>query len=379
MKKNLIAIGILLILGILGFWVYMLLFGGTQDETGTLPRFGADTPNLDRSNTSSIVDTSPVDFNDTPQRLRQLTTRPVIGAVFNEGGIRYTEQGTGHIYDITFSSGNESLVSGTTITPATDALFDQSGEQVLITSLGTNKESVVTLGSIDGTGILQGINLPIGAREAAFNSEGTQVFFLQDSPGGSDGFTYTIESDERQRQFSIPLRDIEVLWGDEVYIYTTPTITQRGHIYSINGNSLTYVVNGDLGLTASLQNEKLLVTSGKGEDRISSAYIEGNEHELPIQIFEEKCTSSFGATTTVFCAASLENNIPDDWYKGIVSFQDLLWELDTENSTAILYSDLLEESGREIDVLKIGTNEEGTLIWFINKNDSTLWMFDTTL
>ncbi len=64
---------------------------------------------------------------------------------------------------------------------------------------------------------------------------------------------------------------------------------------------------------------------------------------------------------------------------GTISFSDALWEVDTKNVISTPLVNLLIESGREIDVSQIGTDPEGKYIWFINKNDDTLWMYDTTI
>jgi hypothetical protein len=39
-------------------------------------------------------------------------------------------------------------------------------------------------------------------------------------------------------------------------------------------------------------------------------------------------------------------------------------------------SDLFAESGRQIDVLKIGIDPLDTYLYFINKNDNTLWIYE---
>ncbi len=42
-------------------------------------------------------------------------------------------------------------------------------------------------------------------------------------------------------------------------------------------------------------------------------------------------------------------------------------------------SDLEGESGREIDVSELHIDTDGQYVYFVNKNDGTLWLFDTTL
>jgi len=387
MKKTFIIIGIILILLIIGIWVYLLMFDAPKSTADVFTNFGLggkDTPTFTPADTPSTVDTAPVTNSGAVQALRQLTTRPVAGAMFIDTRIRYIERGTGHSYDIDLATGKESLISGTTIPQTITALFSATGNHVIITSQKEEVE-VTLVGEITNSGSgeesIDGVELPGGAREVSFATSSENVYYALKTESGSVGYFYDVLTKKSTEKFSLPLRDIEVLWGNPLYVYTTPSAKQIGYVYRVNGNTLEYVTNGANGLMAIPYNSGLLVTK-KEDGVIISQNIGSPSYQTPGVLFPEKCVSLQNQTKKLYCATPQTDSTgsyPDDWYKGVQSFSDILWKIDVASTTATVLSDFLTESGREIDVSSIGVSQDGKYIYFINKNDDALWMFDTTI
>lgn len=390
MKKTLlISGGILLILIAIGVWAYLFIMGTPKEGEGIFSNFGFgnnDVPVITDGN-PSIVDTSSVTQSGNTQRLRQLTARPVAGATFIQGGIRYAEKGTGHIYDIMFSTGNESAFSSVTTPRIVEAVFSPDGNRVALTSENNDGLDVYvsTITRDDqGTVKLDGAALPTNIREVSFSDTGESVYYLEETSAGATGRSYNFARKVTETLFSIPLRDTQVLWRDPVYVYTTPTAEQAGYLYKLTGSTMSFTVLGEKGLMAIPYEEGLVLSTSVEEGLLSTAYEKGYAYTMPIGMFPDKCVDDPKATSTLYCAAPLEFEslsaaYPDDWYKGIVSFVDALWKIDVTKSEAVLVSDLLAESGRAIDVMEMGASEHGDYLYFINKNDDTLWMYDLTL
>lgn len=384
MKKSvLITIGVIILTLILGVWAYLFTYGVPKNADEVFARFGTATD----AGTSVIVDSTRIDTQDTtttgaPQALKQLTTRPVAGAGFvgTGNGIRYVEQGTGHIYEINLVTGEEKLVSGTTIPGTREAVFSSDGSYVAITMQEGNTEKTL-VGTLDTGTQFKGVSLPVGATEIAFGNATGTVHYMVKETSGTVGYSYKIASDTSSRVFSLPLRDIHVLWGDSLYVYTTPTAQQEGYLYKVVQNDLVYVTSGARGLTALTSKDTALVTSSNGTE-VTTSRIEHGFKDIPqpFPLIPEKCVVTSRAT---YCAIPKENldaqSFPDAWYKGTVSYTDSLWEIYVTDGGATMVVDFLAESGRAIDVSTIGANMSGALIYFINKNDNTLWEFDTTL
>jgi hypothetical protein len=382
MKKTLIIISIVVAILIIGIWVYLFVFGTPKSTNDVFSNFG-----IGDTNPSSFVPpVEPVEeVASTPRALRQLTTRPVAGATLTTSGIRYVERGTGHIYTVSQGGGNESLVSGTTIPRVVEALFSADGTHVAITTEGENSDTVeVVVGTIESRdgGTFTGKTLPEGAHEVAWDSSANTLQYLLPTQSGSAGYSYAIATGTSKLLFEVPLRDIKVLWGDTRYVYTSPSAHQSGSVYRLNGNALTYAADSGVGLMALRFADGFVVSRLEDRQLITTGYIDEYAKKQSVSLLPEKCVVHPMKTYTLICASPFETiagDMPDDWYKGITSFADWLYEIDVTDGSAVVMSDFLSESGREIDVSQIGTDPEGKYIWFINKNDDTLWMYDTTM
>ena len=254
MKKTiLITLGIALIGIVAGVWVYLIMFGPPSTVNDVLTKFsfgGNSSPTIVATGTST-VDTSSLTNTGVLQPLRQLTTRPVAGAAFIDGGIRYVEKGTGYIYDIDLSSGQESLAGGTTIPQAVGAVFSPSGNRLAITAEKKDSHEI-TVGTITrndaGEGVLDGIRLPENTHDVAFDNSGEKLWYLKETNAGTEGHEFDIPKQSDRTLFSIPLKDVRALWGKDTYIYTTPSVAQTGYIYKVDNGSLQYLREGGLGL-----------------------------------------------------------------------------------------------------------------------------------
>ncbi len=385
MKKIiLISSGIVIILLVIGVWVYLFMNGrpDNADEVFTqLGISGGKETNTTFESVASDGDGEEVyEIDNTPMRLKQLTTKPVAGAGFVENGVRYVEQGTGHIYEINFEDSTETLISGTTITQTIEAWFSNNGEYVALTSL-TDHGSETIVGKVMN-GELTGNTLPPHAKNISLH-EDNKVFYTTETTVGSAGYMFDIETEQSSVVFESPLQDIVVLWGSPIYVYTTPSAKSEGFVYRVeNGGSHNYVTEGKNGLVA-LRNASHLIVSASDNSGMGTFILnEGEKTYLTTPVIPEKCVSDSVLQPNIICAVpnviDLES-FPDDWYKGVVSYTDSIVSIDIETGNTTSLIDLLNESGREVDVYKIGKNSGSTKIYMVNKNDNTLWLYDRTV
>ena len=388
MKKTLLIILALLIsLSIVSVFVYLMVFGKPKDSSEVFAKFGLgnnSTISSNPSNTASTPQNTNTTVNVAPAKLQQLTTRPVAGAYVSDEHVRYVEQGTGHVYEINLTTGKETLISGTTIPQTVNALFSHDGTYTAITAFTpTGTKTIVGDIIVDDKngGKINGVSLPENAREVQFTTQGNGVYYLMKDNTGSVGYIYNIEKKTSGILFNIPLRDVHVLWGNPLYVYTTPTNNQTGYIYKIDSKStLRYVASGMRGLLVFRYSDGLALTSVlKDKSTIYTIDTEGTVSTQALPYIPEKCVSEPTKNTLVFCGVpknSIAATFPDNWYMGVVSSVDTLWSMDPYTGEAKPILDLLAESGQEIDVSRIGISESGSLIYLINKNDNALWLYD---
>lgn len=380
MKKILlITLGIFLVFVIIVTWVYLFKYGKPKDAKEVFANFGFTSEEQEftpGTGTGTLPENEPVEEPEEAYKaLRQLTTKPVGGAVFLGAMIRYAEQGTGHIYDLNLATGNETLFDGKTVPGTVDAQFSSDGSRVVLHYYdGTVIKSVVRgLGEKADAGSL----LPSGTENTAFGSSSILTYTVSEGTV-TRGYSLKVGQGKGTQEFEIPLRDTRVVWSNPRMLYTTPSSEQSGYLYTIEGSSLLYTTKPGLGLSGLNINDTTIVT--KRIDKKLYSYViivDGVERELPILVMREKCTTN---TPRLICGSprtiSDVRSFPDSWYKGLITYSDNLWLVDENKYTARVLSNLEDESGRPIDIYKIDGDSEGNRVWFVNKNDNTLWMFD---
>jgi hypothetical protein len=384
MKKFLIIFGIFLLIALASVWTYIFLYGVPKNIDEVFARFSSAPEDEYVGNEhESIVDLGDIDENETTPKVRlyQLTTRPVAGATFVDGGIRYVERGTGHMYEIGLQGGSERIISATTHPRTIRASFSPNGDYVaLVSDNGSFLETTLgTLTNSQDEGTLDIVGLPENAREAAFSADGTTLYFFVPHENGGTGYAYSIAKQEAAELFTIPLTDVHILWGDPTYVFTTPSAYAMGYIYAIGGKGeLVHVTKGGKGLSAFRTPSTTLVSTYTKPTMSTYDVVYGDISA--INLFTEKCTAAKHGTRQVYCASPiyLETGrpYPDDWYKGVAQFTDEIFLIDRASTTVALVSSLEKESGRPIDILMIGSNADGTLLYFVNKYDGSLWMLD---
>lgn len=387
MKKILIIVGILLliIVGVIG--AYVVKNGVPENVDEVFGKFGnsGDAPVFtpEEEETESFEDWEGESANSgRAKRLRQLTTRPVAGAVFTNSTIRFVERGTGHIYEMdTRSGGVERIISGTTLPRTIRAVFSSSGEQVVLVS-EEDGELVSILGTLGNSNAgLEVTRLPEGAVEAGFARMSTTTlnFFVPNTRGGT-AYAYSLIKGEATELFTIPLHDVRILWGTPTYLYTTPSYKINGYVYKIDTAGLEFVTNGNKGLMA-IHHASGTVVSTVVDGKMRSRDTRTGDIPL-LTMFTEKCAVVRITSKLLVCGSPIDTknaNLPDDWFKGIVGFSDRLLLVDSASSTVKVLSSLEEEAGRPIDILRIGTDSTGTRIYMINKYDGALWLLDLNI
>lgn len=390
MKKTLlITFGVLIILIILAVWVYLLMYGKPKGSAEIFAQFGFGD---DKGAAPVIIPTPPTEENAPPteeprKRLRQLTTKPVAGAGFvGSSTIRYVEQGTGHVYEIDLTSLQETLISGTTLPQTTSAVFSQDGAYVAITTFsqdGTETIVGTVVSDVHRGGELDGVALPKDAREIAFDATLPTLYYMLKNASGANGYAYNIQTEKSTEIFAIPLRDIRVLWGNPLYVYTTPTIHQVGHVYKIGAkNALEYVTHGERGLVILKHATGVIGTYFEGATHSNWYAPAGLTVTQSVPLIPEKCVADPLDPKTYFCSVPQDmgdGTFPDEWYMGTASYSDILWRVQTDASDALVLLDLEKESGQIIDVYKIGIDYLGIRLYLVNKNDNTLWLYDRSV
>jgi hypothetical protein len=369
-------------------WLYLLLFGAPesgdevfanlqfQEQTAPRPDQPAETV---ANNQEATVDTDSGNVN-------QLTTRPVAGFVFlddsNDIAVRYVEKGTGHIYDVNLATGQETRRYSTTVGQTVAAIFAPTGNHVALATseAGEWRWQQASLGT---STTLRFVALPAGAENVAISEQG-DVRYTR-TTDSTTGYLREAATGQTGALFTVPLRDLTVLWGDsDTYVYNRPAPYLRGGLYQVDTDRLQAVTNFNFGLTAFLTGNLVLTswfdTTTNHYRSFALNTTTANETSFATTIIPEKCTGNQPGTSTpqLWCAAPWENDgriYVRNWYQGVSEGDDALWEVDPISGTSRLAIYFTDTLGYGLDVTNLATNADGTTLGFINRHNDTLWVY----
>jgi len=382
---------------------------GTQpDKPSFFPIFGNSKPNPDTTNPQGDTPkdgvSNPISQNNnTTDSLFNITTKPVAGMLSETkevvGGedikkdsiwINYVLRENGFIYKKEISNLSfEKKVSTTTIPRVEEALFLNNGKSVVLRYLDSDLQTIKTfLGTVpqekeggDGPSVLKGSFLPEGIKEFSKSMLGKYYFYLLDLNESVSGTLVNSKTNTKSAFFNSPFREWSTAVsenGSYVFVTTKPSSVFSGYSYrlAVPNNNPVRILGGVLGLTINPN------SSG------NSALYSDNTLALKNYSISDKKTTSFGFKTlaekcawvsdniTAYCFApttTLDANYPDEWYQGVVHFTDSLWKINTSTGSASFIENISDKNKGTFDGIKPTLSGDDSILFFINKNDGSLW------
>lgn len=351
------------------------------------------------TNTNSASSTSyTTQSNNTSSipRLRKISREPVAGSiVWNTGStsvVRFVEKGTGNVYEAKSDSLMVERLTNTTLPKIIKAFWLPNASGFLAQSIETNSEIIDTsfvnlkrTGSSTPAYNTAISKLPTGIQEIAISPDGKKIFYYTYSGTGSDWFISNPDGTNATNIYSSPLKEWLISWiaPDKIFLQTKPSGETLSFAYFFNPNtkSLTSFGSG-LGLKVNVQNSKnLFIASlgGGGEKAYLLDSKTGSPEPLDINTFSDKCAWAPNSTSIIYCAIPKGWSVgtyPDDWYKGVVSTEDYLEQINTQNNIYFINTDFSKESGQKIDVTNLQISPNGKSAIFTNKIDGFLWLLN---
>lgn len=388
-KKLLIIISVVIVLILILVWAYLLFFGTPKSMDSIFTEFGKqgneDTSIVIPSENETREESA---INSERPKLRQLTTKPVAGfrEVISESTAQpilyYVEAGTGHVYSINIDSGEEVRISGTTIPQAYEAAISAKGDFVAITEVSNAKDKLLILGSLSATTSSFTEKFNEIVQDFSFGDSDELLYSVEEAQGIA-AYSYNLNTSVKKNIFTLPYHEATIQWGTKAkgthYAFPKTSFALEGFLYEINNGKINRLPIDGFGFSALANKEIVLFTAVTKEKPTSFIYNRstGMKKALNTVVMPEKC--SISETGVIFYCAhepiDVPYQFPDDWYKGVLSFKDSLWEMNEAEFTSTKLVDTLTESGREIDGINLSTGTNTKALYFINKNDSTLWMY----
>ncbi len=374
-----IAAGIIFLILALS-WLY-LIFYGKPDTAGELFAnlgFGntTDSGEFITPDNTDTLDAPLVDVNSSA--VQQLTTRPAVGYGTTENTLRFMEEGTGHIYEIDLATQAETRLTNTTIPRVTSAIFNDDASRLVFTIHGEGV-TTNTLGNLplEGDTTLTTTNLPLNSANVSFLDTDTLTYSTT-----ADATTLTrfdIENGTTATIATVPFWSIRTFAVDGEVLFINRFAAELTGAF-FDANPFTALTETYFGLTGFPTEEYLVYSYHKDGQFINESYDRQTNVTtfLSLTALSEKCTSF--DDNTLYCATPAPGAVTPDllkrWYQGADQFIDNLWSLDLSTGTGTLLVLLQDTTGRQIDLIKPHFSPGKDRLFFINKNDNTLWRYE---
>jgi len=143
------------------------------------------------------------------------------------------------------------------------------------------------------------------------------------------------------------------------------------------------VLGPTMGLTTKVSHDaKYVLASTGGPDSVSTKIYTvstGKSIDAIIRTIADKCVWGNFNKSMFYCAVPNQATsaaYPDDWYKGTISFADKIWQVNASTGEVHLVTSIVDLSDRVIDAFNLGLDTKDEYLYFMNKNDLSLWSFD---
>ncbi len=338
-------------------------------------------------------------------KIRQVSKDPVAGATvfdrtieiitdgvkekFNKTFIRFVDRGTGHISETSTDSLNLRRLSNTTMPKIYEAVWG-SRDTVLLRYLSDNDEirtysaQVKEASTTDPTQLppLNGLFLPDRISAISFSPKSDKIFYMNGFTNAT-GIVSKPNGTSKTEIYSSPFTEWTLEWPTEsvVTLTTKAAAAMNGYMYFVNSKtgSVSKILSNIRGLTTKVNPTGTHILYGQGgRQPLMSAYDVQKQTAVLVKksTLPEKCVWSVINPKQAYCAMPAvftAGDYPEDWYKGLVTFDDSIWKVDATTGEATKIFDPVATGDEKFDAIELHLNgKEDTLI-FTNKKDYTLW------
>ncbi len=414
-KRNFILLIIIVIIALIAFWGFLYFrqsAPSSEEDTGGTNFISQFNPFGNSKPTASST-TPPVDISEeeptVPEvnlKLKKISSMPIAGfTVYQKErlketaketefvpALRYVARATGNVYQ-TFADKIEERKFSTTVIPMVyEAFLGNKGESVIMRYLKVDAKTITTfvgalpkefLGtSPSASNEIKGIFLPEDTKDLSLSGDTFSLFYLFGSGDNIIGTTFNLKTNKKTQVFDSPFTEwLSSFPNNKIITLTTkPAFRTPGYMYALDPNSKTYNFHQVLGkinglTTLTSPDGKLALYSDDGlslgiyhlDTKVSDS--------LGVKTLSEKCVWN-KTSEIIYCAApkSIDNNqYPDSWYQGEVSFSDQIWKIDIKTGNATIVADPGVTNREDVDGIKLMIDEGENYLFFVNKKDSFLW------
>lgn len=320
---------------------------------------------------------------------KKITERKVLSVVATQNGIRFTEAGTGTLFEID-QNGIEKQISERQLENIAQFLWGNNGLfGVLrqISGAGTVSNQSVAIAASGGTtspALLSFSFLPLFT-DVAVSPVDQRFAYLLSENKNTKAIITAPGSTSKSTVWTSSFNDWRISWPEKntLELLTKPSGQVAGSVYhvKISSGATTRILGNVPGLVSRTSADVKNIfysTSNQGGTFSSYFYTINPSLSLvsPVQTLADKCTWATKESSVIYCGAPTlvpRGNYPDDWYKGTISFSDTFWKIDTSSLEETLLFNPEREVATAIDTEAITLSKDEKTLYVINKKDLSLW------
>jgi len=331
--------------------------------------------------------------------LQKISSAPISGAtIFMRASttlVRYVDKATGNIFEFDTTNNSNTRVSNTTLPKISEVVWGEKGNTLFArsirdSSLQTFVGSIATSSASSVEVRLEGSYLQTTATAFVSSPDKKRTFYLENSAEGIAGYLANSLGREGKALWSFPAREWVVSWPKEetIFLNTKASSLSEGFLYALNVKTggLSPVLGRINGLTSLVSpNGENILYSDSSNNSFSFNLFDarnGTKQQIPFSTLPEKCT--WVNPVRFVCGVpdgAIGSNLPDNWYRGEISFNDSLRAWDTvvttsEDPEATVGGsfDIKNASNEDVDAINLMTSPDETMLIFENKKDFSLWI-----
>lgn len=275
----------------------------------------------------------------------------------------------------------------------TAGLVQQIQKSFLVPTTGTTDEPTRTAINLECETIRQQIQKstdePITLKgsvvtgylsQLAKNNDSNSLFYLLRQNGKTKGYIQSFESNTGNELFNSSFNEWMPQFVNKnlITLTTYASAVADGYMYGINPETKRFskLLGPYKALTTltSPDGSKVLVEFTENE-QLTTKIINlntGTAKTLPFVTLPEKC--SWYSNDQLFCGipkAFTTATYPDDWYKGVVSFSDVIWSYTPSTGRSVQIATPKES----VDIFRMESYPDSGYLFFMNKNNYELWSY----
>ncbi len=306
--------------------------------------------------------------------------------------IRFISKATGNILETgTSSTSTVDRITNKTLPKLQEAFFNSSGDGVIIRNILGNEGIQTRYLSLkpdpnQGTSTINNVtstDLPLNITQASLSPDKTKIFYTRNT--GTRGVTSNLDGGAQVNLFNSPFREWLPQWTTQnsILLNTKPSGITAGYLYSLDTKTgdIKKILGGLLGLTslASNDGQNILYTETKDSKLELGLYgtKDSSNWLLPAETLPEKCVWGNKYTKIVYCAVPKnvpkDHLYPDDWYLGLMHFNDVIWRINLQTGENKLIVDPEKQIPFSLDVVNMKLSKNDDYLIFEDKNTLSLW------